>query len=400
MRLLSPEIGSPQSWLFNKVKGANKYTNGNAPFVSGLKNINDSTLVIELMEPFAPFIQYLAMPSASIINIKHEATIKEIPSGSGPWIMKNWERDGFISYERNEHYWGVLPKSKKLSFRILSESMARMAEFEAGNLDIVKIPDIELTRWKKKANWTGQVVGKDELSIWYIGMNYIRPPFNDRRVRLAMNLALDRQKIISLLLSGSGTLAEGPVPPQLMSAIQNNPFPFNPEKAIRLLESAGYKNGLKTKLWVAGGSEMFHVLEAFQSYWEAVGITVEIVNSDWNVFKTAVRQGTVDLYYLDWYADYPDAENFLYPLFHSRESMTKRSRYSNPEVDKNIEMIQRLTPGEKRSILIEETHMMIKNDAPWVFLWHGKTHTAVQPWIKGYAPKLIFNAERYLTIHQ
>lgn len=399
-RVLSPTIGSPQSWLFNRIKGADAYMNKGAAFVLGLKNINDSTLVIELEEPFAPFIQYLAMPSASIVNTNHESSIKESPAGSGPWILEDWQRDGQISFKRNEMYWGSLPKAKTLSFRILSESLARMAEFEAGNLDLVDIPDIELKRWKSKNTWDGRVVEKDELNIWYIGMNCSRPPFNDRRVRLAMNLALDREKILSLLLSGAGTQAEGPVPPQLMETLQVSPIPFDPEEAIRLLNSAGYKNGIHTELWVAGGSEMFHVLEAFQSYWSAVGIFVEIMRSDWNVFKTAVRQGKPDLYYLDWFADYPDAENFLYPLFHSQESMTKRNRYSNPKVDKKIEMIQRMLPGKKRNSLIEETHTMIKNDAPWVFLWHGRTHTAVQPWIEGYSPKLIFNAERYIDIHK
>ncbi len=399
-RVLSPAVGSPQSWLFNRIKGADAFMDKGAAIVSGLKNINDSTLVIELEEPFAPFIQYLAMPSASIVNAKKVSSLKENPAGSGPWILLDWQRDGQISFKRNEMYWGSRPKAKKLLFRILSESLARMAEFEAGNLDLVDIPDIELKRWKSKNTWEGRVVEKDELNIWYIGMNCSRPPFNDRRVRLAMNLAIDREKILSLLLSGSGTRAEGPVPPQLMESPQENPIPFNPEEAIQQLKSAGYNEGIQTELWVAGGSEMFHVLEAFQSYWSAVGIFVEIIRSDWNVFKTAVRQGKPDLYYLDWFADYPDAENFLYPLFHSQESMTKRNRYSNPMVDRMIEKIQQMLPGKERNMLIEETHIMIKNDVPWVFLWHGRTHTAVQPWIDGYAPKLIFNAERYIDIHK
>lgn len=398
-RVLSPEIGSPQSWLFNKIDGAEAYMKGAETFVRGLTKINDSTLVITLNEPFAPFIQYLAMPSASIVNAKHEDSIKEIPAGSGPWILDNWQRDAAISFRKNDNYWGRKPKTEQLSFRILSESLSRMGEFEAGNLDIVDIPDIELTRWKNQKHWDGSVVGKDELNIWYIGMNCSRPPFNDRRLRLAMSLAIDREKILSILLSESGTLAEGPVPPQLMQSLQNDPIPFDPEEAMRLLKSSGYEHGIQTELWVAGGSEMFHVLEAFQSYWSAVGISVTIMRSDWNVFKTAVREGKPDLYYLDWFADYPDGENFLYPLFHSKESMTKRNRYSNPAVDRNIETIQRLRNGKERNDLIKETHRLIKDDAPWVFLWHGRTHTAVHPWIEGYKPKLIFNAERYLEMH-
>jgi peptide/nickel transport system substrate-binding protein/oligopeptide transport system substrate-binding protein len=96
---------------------------------------------------------------------------------------------------------------------------------------------------------------------------------------------------------------------------------------------------------------MFHVLEALQSDWEKVGITVDIKRSDWNVFKTSVREGKPDLYYLDWFADYPDGENFLYPLFHSKESMTKRNRFSDPEIDVIIEKIQQLTNSSRTATI-------------------------------------------------
>ena len=143
---------------------------------------------------------------------------------------------------------------------------------------------------------------------------------------------------------------------------------------------------------------MFHVLEAFQSNWERVGITVEILKSDWNVFKTSVRAGKPDLYYLDWFADYPDGENFLFPLFHSAESMIKRNRYSNPRVDNLIERIQSMPFGKERDNLIVKTNNLLYEEVPWIYLWHGQTHIVTQPGIKGYQPKTIFNAERYTEI--
>ena len=222
----------------------------------------------------------------------------------------------------------------------------------------------------------------DELNIWYIAMNCSRKPFDDVRVRKAMNISLDREKILKLLLANTGIQASGPVPPLLLSNSPPNPYPYDPVLAIELLKRAGHGNGFQTKLWVAGGSEIFHVLEAFQSYWRAIGIEVEIMRSDWNVFKTAVRAGRPDLYYLDWFADYPDGENFLFPLFHSSESMTKRTRYKNPEIDK----------------LIEKTNRVIFNEAPWVFLWHSQTNIVTQSTITGYVPKIIFNSERYTNI--
>lgn len=399
-RVLAPETASPQTWLFDRIVGAQDFMYEKTKAVPGLQVMNDSLLIIEIDEPFAPFIQYLAMPSAAVVNRRLVDNIKEIPAGSGPWKLQNWERDGEIRFIRNEDYWDEKPVSKSLKLRILSESLARMAELEAGNLDLADIPNIELDRWLKDDFWQGKIFSKDELNIWYVGMNCSRPPFDDVRIRRAMNLSLDREKILKLLLSNSGTLASGPVPPQLLAGPTVAPFQYDPKQARKLLVQSGYENGLRTRLWVAGGSEMFHVLESFQSDWAAVGIYVEILRSDWNVFKTAVREGKPDLYYLDWYADYPDAENFLYPLFHSRESLSKRNRYSNPEVDLNIETIQSLPQGNERNVLISKTHEMIIKEAPWIFLWHGRSHTAVQPWIRGYTPQLIFNAERFTQVYE
>jgi len=229
-------------------------------------------------------------------------------------------------------------------------------------------------------------------------MNCSRSPFNDVRLRRAMNYAIDREKIIHILLDSSATLANGPLPPQLLHEVGEMHYEYNPNRAIQLLKEAGFDNDLHTELYVAGGSEMFHVLEALQSDWEKVGIIVDIKRSDWNVFKTSVREGKPDLYYLDWFADYPDGENFLYPLFHSKESMTKRNRFSDPEIDIIIEKIQQLTNRVERQQLIATANRMVADAAPWVFLWHSKTTYLTREWISGFQPSSIFNANRYMNI--
>jgi len=397
-RILDPETNSPQNWLFNRIKGAKNFMEGSAATVTGLIARDDSTVVITLEQPFAPFIQYLAMPSAAVVNPRQVATINSVPAGSGPWRLQHWERDGELVFVRNQDYWGQPPRLARLRIRILSEPMTRSAEFEAGNLDLLGISNMELSKWQSQAKWRDRIHTVNELSIYYVGMNCSRPPFDDVRVRQAMNLALDREKILKLLRSGSGLLAAGPVPPILLKGPAPEPYPYDPVKARRLLKEAGYGSGLKSRLWVAGDAEMFHVLEAFQSDWSAVGIEVELLRSDWNVFMTAIREGKPDLYYLSWFADYPDGENFLFPLFHTSESMRKRNRYSNPEVDRLIEKIQVLPNGSPRDSLIAVTNKIIHNDAPWVFLWHSQSNTVTQPWIKGYVPRLIFNAQRYTAI--
>lgn len=398
-RVLDPATRSPQTWLFDRIIGAKAFMNGKTDDVEGLRAPNDSTVVISISVPFAPFIQYLAMPSAAIVNQKLVQHINEHPAGSGPWELKSWERDGELVFIRNEAYWGRKAKIEKLRFRILSENMARSAEFEAGNLDLLEIPEVDLPRWQNDPNVQNHLLVQDGLDIYYIGMNCSRPPFNDLRLRQAMNLALDREKILKILLNGAATLASGPVPPSLRGD-ELKPYPYDPEEARRLIINAGYGDGLAVQLWVAGGTEMYQVLEAMQSDWAAVGIQVDLLRSDWNVFKTAVREGKPDLYYLNWRADYPDAENFLYPLFYSTESMTKRNRYTSAQADSLIHLVQTLPAGERRQSLIVETNRFIFAAAPWVFLWHKRVYVMTQPWIENYQPKLIFNAERYLDVRK
>lgn len=394
-RILLPETASPQTWLFDRIVGAKEVITGKAGTVAGLVAENDSTLVIHIVAPFAPFIQYLAMPSGAIVNYRQIENINIQPAGSGPWKLESWERDGEIIFVRNETYWGKKTKMPRLRIRILSEPMTRSAEFEAGNLDLLDVPNVEVRAWQNHPRWGRYFYTEDDLSLYYVGMNCSRPPFNDIRLRRAMNLAVDREKIIEVLRFGVGIPASGPVPPSLLKGRPPDPYPYDPEEALRLLDEAGFPHGFKTKLWVAGDAEMYHVLEAIQSYWQAVGIRVELLRSDWNVFRTAVKAGKPDLYYLSWYADYPDGENFLYPLFHSQESMFKRNRFSNAEIDSLIERIQVLSASPERDSLIARTNERVFEEAPWVFLWYPESNVVIQPWLKGFVSKLIFNAQRY-----
>ncbi len=394
-RVLASSTASPQTWLLERISGARDYMQGARNHVQGLKIIDDLTLVVKLNEPFAPFIQYLAMPATAIINVNSVESLSTTPAGSGPWKLAKWERDGEIVLSSNIDYWEKPPEMEKMRIRILSEVMTQSAEFEAGSLDILEVPQGELEYWQ---NLNYKLLEVDELNIWYVGMNCSRPPFNDIRLRRAMNYAIDREKIIHILLNGSAIPAKGPVPPQLLAGLNGFGYEYNPTKALQLLQEAGYEKGLQVELYVAGGTGMFHVLEALQSNWATVGINIEIKRSDWNVFKTAVREGQPDLYYLDWFADYPDGENFLYPLFHSSESMVKRNRFSDPDVDIIIEKIQRQTETNTRDQLIIKANKMVADAAPWVFLWHSKTTYLTQKWIYGFRPTPIFNANRYVNI--
>lgn len=396
----------PQSWLFTRIAGADSFLSEETPHISGIslpESDDGFTVEITLTEPFSPFIQFMAMPAAAIVNQREiesgtiELTVEA--AGSGPWKLEEWVRDGHMLFSANEDYFYEPPRMKRLKLRIISEEMTQSAEFEAGNLDIVGIPGAETEAWLNDQRWEGLIHEQQELSTYYIGLNCSRPPFDDTRVRQAMSLAVDREKILQFVLSGDGTLAHGAIPPGISGYDHTrNPYSYDPHRAQELLTEAGYSNGFTMELWQSQASGLAQVMEAFQSYWKVVGIEAKIVRNDWNIFKSAVREGKPDAYYLDWFADYPDGENFLFPLFHSSESMVKRNRYNNPEVDSRIEKIQSMADSPERNRLLFEVDSLVYADAPWVFLWHSVSQVVTQPWISGFEPKLMFNGQRYTTI--
>ncbi|MCH7520781.1 MAG: hypothetical protein IIB42_03640 [Candidatus Marinimicrobia bacterium] len=402
-RLLDPATKSRRTWLFDRVTGARAFMAGDADGVAGFELPGPYELVINLEQPFAPFLGFLAMPAAAVVNRRQLADpnfrIGETGAGSGPWILDSWVHDGNISFVRNEHYFRGPPKFEALKIRLLPEVLPRSAEFSTGYIDIFDVPVIELPFWREDPLWGPRILEVPELNIVYLALNCSRPPFDDRRVRQAVNLAVNRALILEKSLYGQGVLANGPVPPGLAGYDPTlAPYPYDPEAAIRLLQEAGYEDGFSVELWQGQSVGLAKMTEAVQAQLGRIGVRVKLVQNDWNLFTEAIVQGKPDMYYRSWWADYPDAENFLAPLFHSRESMRRWNRYHNPQLDDLIDSIQREGDAGRREALVRQAVTIIHDDAPWIFLWHTTTPYLTQPTIEGWQPSLMFNAEKYVDV--
>ena len=178
----------------------------------------------------------------------------------------------------------------------------------------------------------------------------------------------------------------------------NQKYIYNPDLANKLLEEAGYKNGFDIELWQTQDQEILNISEVIQAELKKIGINIKIITRDWNSLSSAVRNGTPDMYYRSWYADYPDPENFISPLFESEISKKKWNRYSNYTLDNLIDSIETELDFNKRAQLIYDANEIIIDDAPWIFLWHEKNSYISQNWIINWEPPLMFNAEKYISI--
>jgi ABC-type transport system substrate-binding protein len=404
-RVLDPQTKSSRGWVFQDISGARDFMAGRAREVSGIRVLDQGTLQITLVKPFAPFLGFMAMPAALVVPREEVERwgedFFEHPVGCGPWILEEWVHDDHLTLRANADYFGMPPRLEGILYRIIPETMTVTAEFEAGNLDWMSIPLAEFDRWVNDPKWKPYVHSQLKLQDTYIGINNQKPPFDDVRIRQALNYAVDVVTIMETIRPGRGIRANGAIPPGLLgSDPERQPYPYNPDKAGQLLAQAGYPDGFRMELWKVQSPEVTRILEAVQAYLAQVGIRAEIVSRDWGMLKQAINQGEPDAYYMTWFADYPDGENFLYPTFHSVNwgGGGNRARYKNAEVDSLIEQARRVLDQGERGRLYRRIDETIFQEAAWLYLWFPKIFVVQQPWVKNFRQHLMFNADKLLEL--
>jgi len=402
-RVLNPNTASPQTWLLDPIYGSHDYMQGNADTIAGIRIINDYEISIALETPFAPFLGFLGAPATAIVSkpepLEQDWDYRTQPMGSGPWVFESWQADRQIKLTKFEEYFKGPAKLDGILLNNIPEILTAAIEFEAGNLDIMTIPNSEFKYWTRSKLWQPHIQKLDELGIYYLAMNVDRAPFTDKRVRQAVGYAIDREKIIHRIMHNSATLAHGPVPPGLQGYDSTRVhLPFDPDKAKALLEEAGYENGCEFDLWVDPGAAVSQTLEAIQHYLTEAGFVVHLVRNDWNMMRDAMRKGETDAYWGNWWADYADAENFLAPLFHTKNA-ARRNRYSNPQVDQLIEELQTSLDQDERIQLTQRIENILIDEAPYVFMWYPTSYTVSQPFLKDYVIHLMPNANKYTDVY-
>lgn len=400
-RALAPATKSGAAQFLFPISGARAYNTGAAKSIAGLAAPDDSTLSVRLDEPLAIFTKMLAMPVAAVVPASIPPNFGEHPIGTGPWKLVTWKHDDFLLFAKNPRYFGGAPKADTLRARIIAEPSTTVAEFESGNVDVIQIPASEASEWVDDQSRKPMLMSTPALELVYIGINTTRGPLADPRVRRAINYAIDVNRIIERLVGGRGTRAAGVIPTALGGHDSSRaPYPYDPAKAKQLLAESGHASGIDIELWVSTTPIYLRIAETVQAYLKAVGIRTKIVQRESAASRAAARKGETDMILKDWYADYPDAEDFLYPLLHTvnRGAGGNVSFYSNPVFDSLVTASRRQEDETKRNALYRQADSVAFADAPMVFLYFYDELYAVQPWIKGFVPPVIFNGQRWLDV--
>jgi len=411
-RALAPETGSPVALTYlGDIVGAKEFAGGRADEVTGIKVVDDFTLQITIDAPKSYFLAKLTYPVAYVVKREQvEANPRgwtRRPIGTGPFRLAEWRLGERIVLEPNPHYYlEPKPAVSRITFLLAGGSPLTMYENEEVDVAPVGLNDIERVR-DPRDPLHQEMHQVEELATYYIGFNTRRPPFNDRRVRQALAMAIDKDVLARVVLRDLAVPAKGVLPPGMPGynpALEG--LPFDPQEARRLLAEAGGPDVLRdVTLLVPGvGGTPGPVIEAVQAMWEEnLGVRIQIQQVEFATFLQQVDRGQFDMMSLGWVADYLDPEDFLDILFHS-QSPNNHIHYANPEVDRLLEEARTMpTDSEEarqaRFRVYQQAEEIIAQDAAWIPLLHPRSVYVVKPYVQGFfVPPLVIEHLRYVKV--
>jgi peptide/nickel transport system substrate-binding protein len=396
-RLLDPARPSPRAWVLDPIAGARAFARGEASEIAGIRVLSEDEIALTLESPRAAFLGLLAMPPAAVLAASGDV---EGRVTTGPWVVSERVPSSHLHLVPNPHWHGTAPAFRTLSIRIIPEEFTRVAEFEVGNLDVLELPATQAKRLREDPRYAPRVQRQVALVTDYIGLNTQDPVLSDVRVRRALNHAVDVDRILLRVMDGLGVRATGAIPPGIPGSGGGAAWAHDPEKARALFAEARVPEGWTLQLWQRPSPIASQILEAVQSDLREVGIASEILQRDWGALKAAIDRGEVPGFFMNWYADYPDPENFLVPLFHSKNvgGGGNRTRFTDASVDSLLDALEREPDAEARVALARRIDARVHDAAPWIDLWHPAREVATSERVQGWRPHLVPACERWVEI--
>lgn len=407
-RSVDPKIASPYADIHSPIEGADAIIDNKAePDTLAVKALDEHTLQIRLKEPTPFFLKTLAHPSSDPVyppaaekwgdaftKPGHAVT-------NGAYTMKRWRVNERIVLKRNPYYWdNAHTKIDQVEYYPIGDESSELSRYQAGGIDwTYSAPLSSIDRIKREIPDEYHAV--PTLGIGYLGINVSEPPFkNNRKLRLALSMAIDRDVFTQKVLRG-GEIPAYSLIPTVINDYKPVEYPWKDwtqaereAKARELYHEAGYSKDhpLKAEYLYSSGSGKGKSLGLVAAaMWRRVlGAEVTITNQEWRVFLQTRRghYGT-QIFWGSWIGDYEDPNTF-FSIFNSHSSLNDEA-YDNPVYDAAQSASSHTPNGPKRTALMHKAEATLLHDAPIIPIWFWVNHHIVKPYVKGFTGNALDN---------
>jgi len=405
-RIIDPKTASPGAWIFSSI---DKTKDEN-----GFYAVNDSTLQIFLKQPFPAFLSILSMQYCSVVPPEivnyYQNDFRNNPVGTGPFKFKMWQEGEKLVFVKNPHYFendmqgNRLPYLDAVAITFIRDKQSEFMEFVKGNIDFISglnagYKDVLITRegklnpeYESKFRMLTQPYLNTEYLAFLVdtAMSSVKSsPLAIKKIRQAINYGFDRKKMMRYMRNNIGTPANNGFIPDGLSVCNdssNNGFYYNPDLSRKLLEEAGFGNGVGLpEITLTTNSDYLDLCEYIQHQLDNIGIKLKIEVGTGASFREMVAQSKINFFRASWIADYPDAENYL-ALFYSKNfspNGPNYTHYSNVDYDNIYELAMNETNDSIRNKYYCKLDKMIIDDAVIVPLYYDQVILFVQKNISG-----------------
>jgi dipeptide transport system substrate-binding protein len=381
--------------------GTYEYFNsmGLQDLLKSIEKVDDHTVKFVLNQPEAPFIANMGMDFASIMSAEYADqmmaadTPEQVdlqPVGTGPFQFVAYQKDAVIRYQAHPDYWNGKAALDNVIFAITPDASVRWQKLQAGECHIMPYPNpADLDAMRNHPDI--EVLEQEGLNVGYLAFNTEKPPFDNVRVRQALNMAVNKEAIIDAVFQGAGTVAKNPIPPTIWSyndAVED--YPYDPDQARQILEEEGV-NDLQTDIWAMPVQRPYNpnarrMAELIQADWANIGVTAEIVSFEWGEYLKRSLAGEHQTLLLGWTGDNGDPDNFLYVLLScdAAKDGANRARWCHEPFDDLLIQAKRTADQAERTRLYEEAQVIFKEQAPWVTIAHSIVFKPVRKEVEGF----------------
>ena len=383
-RTINPKTQSPGASFYHSIVGYDAMTAGKADTLEGVKVIDDHTVEFTLVQPDATFLNDLALNFASIVPKEAvEAAAGDFgkkPVGSGAFILKEWTVGQRLVFEKNPDYFVKgRPRIDGYTVEIGQEPLVALLRLQKGEVDIAGdgIPPAKYLDMKKSKDFEGMIVDRQQLETSYVTLNTQIKPFDNVKVRQAVNMAINKERIVRII-NGRAVPANQVLPP-LMAGYDKDykGYAYDVAKAKSLLAEAGLKDGFTTELYTSNTDPQPRIAQAIQQDLAAVGIKAELkALANPNVIAAGGTQGQAPMVWsggLGWIADFPDPSDFYGPILSCGSAVAggwNWSWYCNKDMEPRAQAADALPLPAKATERNAEWGKIFteiqEKDAPWI----------------------------------